>query len=146
MASEIHVLCRNIIFPEFYFSGRKGIPSDREFIGKCLQFMSDSNKKMACAHYRELYLKSGRKEANTFLKKFADEFGVTRAEYEESKIAAGGLNKKFRDIIDRIKEAKKGRVSIISLAEATAPEPDKTGMVKGTQAKRRRRQWATFEK
>lgn len=145
MPFEIHHMCRNIIFPEFYFSGRKNVPGDREFITKCLAFLSESNQRMACEHYRDLYLRRGRKEANTFIKDFSNEFGVTRAEYNDAKTEAGGLGKKFTDIIERIKQAKKGRISIIGMAEPGSVEVIKDPVQKAPQ-KRERRKWSSFEK
>lgn len=146
MAFDVHPLARKFIFPQFYFFGNRHMKSDRPFIEKCLQFMSDDNKRMASDHYRELYLREGRKAANFFLADFAKKYGVSREEYEEARVEAGGLNQKFRDKIEELKKMKRGRVSILSMAEATVPAKNDDGLTHGLRAKRRRKQWGSILK
>lgn len=84
--------------PLFWYDGNRYMASDKPFIEHHLQRLSAENQRIASENYDELYkrgfnagnLREARKQANTYLKEFADKNGIRGT--TKSKIAARAKN------------------------------------------------------
>lgn len=102
-----------IIFPKFYYSGNRFIDSDRAFIAKHLDRLSDHNRKIASEEYEEIYKRNfnskkyreARKEANSFLLNFSNEHGISAREINEIRDKVGGNKDRAQFLIERAKAA-----------------------------------------
>ena len=104
-----------LIAPEYYFSGRKGIRSDLPWIKSQLILLNIDQKRFVCAEYREVYLKQGRREANVYLKNYVDEHG-SGSNVKASAFANGEIPRALQERIERIRKSQ-SRPSIIDMAE-----------------------------
>lgn len=103
-----------LIAPEYYFSGRKGIKSDLPWIKSNLVLLTLEQKKEVCEEYREIYLRQGRKEANTYLKSYVDANGCS-SNVKGSMFASGRVPDALKARIERIK-ASRNKKSILGMA------------------------------
>ncbi len=104
-----------LIAPECYFSGRKGIKSDLPWIKSNLVLLTLEQKKHACEEYREIYLRKGRKEANTHLKNYVDSNG-SGDNVNPKAFASGGIPEALQARIERIK-AGQSKKTILGMAD-----------------------------
>lgn len=104
-----------LIAPEFYFSGNRFIKSDQPWISSQLILLTLEQKKHACEEYREVYLKWGRKEANTYLKNYVDDHG-SGDNVNRNMFASGRVPEALQARIDRIKAGQKERKTILGIA------------------------------
>lgn len=103
--------------PEYYltFGGRRKAESHTKFIAGQLDRLDAENRKVACADYREDYLKHGATVANENLVKFCDSFGISKAEIArewknvlDMALRCPDLQKhKFSEKIEELKKMKK---------------------------------------
>lgn len=94
-----------LIAPEFYYAGNRYTKSDLPWIKSQLILLDINQKRHVCAEYREIYLKQGRKAANTHLKNYADSNGS--GENVKPSIFAGG----------KVPEALQARIELIKAGQ-----------------------------
>lgn len=99
-----------LINPEFYAKG------DLPWIKAQLILLNFKQKKEACAEYREIYLKQGRKEANTYLKNYADSNG-SGSNVKASTFAGGVIPDALQARIERIRQSQ-SKPSILDMADS----------------------------
>lgn len=103
-----------LIAPEYYFSGRKGIKSDLPWIKAQLILLTIEQKREVCAEYREVYLKEGREKANRYLKSYADSHG-SGDNVKASAFTGGVIPDALKARIERIREGR-NKKSILGMA------------------------------
>lgn len=97
--------------PRFYFGGNRYMKSDQTFIDRCINRLSVENQILASEQYENLYLRffnkeeyaKARNEANRFLLDFANQYGISKEEYQKAKTE----NKKTADLMRKVEELKK---------------------------------------
>lgn len=105
-----------LIAPLNYFSGRKGIKSDLPWIKSNLLLLTFEQKKETCEEYREIYLKQGRKEANTYLKNYVDAHGSGK-NVNPKAFASGVIPDGLKARIERIRQ-NQSKPSILDMADS----------------------------
>lgn len=104
--------------PLFWYDGNRYVPSDKPFIEKHLQRLSAENQRIACENYDELYkcnvnakkYREARKEANTYLKEFADKNAIRGAASSRNTNRnpnPKGLDQRKNAMIERARAAQK---------------------------------------
>lgn len=100
--------------PDMYYSGHRDLKSDLGFIQKHIDRLNEHNQKIVAFEYGRIFsnkLASGdmsgaRKAANTYLKNFADEFGISAKEIKE--ITTSTSNRlRVMQMIEQAKKAQK---------------------------------------
>lgn len=105
----------DLISPEFYYSGNRHTKSDLHWIKRQLAFLDINKKLEACKEYREVYLKKGRKEANTYLYNYVNEHGDTE-NVRGNVIAKGELSEGLQARIESIKASRRKK-TILGMSE-----------------------------
>lgn len=106
-----------LITPEFYFAGNRFMKSDRPWICSQLILLTFEQKKHVCSEYRDIYLKQGRREANTYLKTYVDSHG-SGGNVKASAFANGVIPDGLKARIARIKESQKHKTTILGIADS----------------------------
>lgn len=90
------------VMPSNFFGNRDGC--DAVFIDGRLSRMSNENRRVIAADYREVFLKNGRKSANEWLDEQCGIYGITKNEWVEAK---RDFPHRFEARIDELKKLKK---------------------------------------
>ncbi|AUR90872.1 hypothetical protein NVP1151O_31 [Vibrio phage 1.151.O._10N.222.46.B1] len=104
-----------LITPQNYFGGNRFMKSDRPWIVSQLILLTLEQKKHACEEYREIYLRKGRKEANTHLKNYVDSNG-SGDNVNPKTFASGRIPEALQARIERIK-AGQSKKTILGMAD-----------------------------
>lgn len=105
-----------LITPLNYFSGNRFMKSDRPWICSQLILLTFEQKKETCEEYREIYLKQGRKEANTYLKNYVDGHGSGK-NVNPKAFTGGVVPDGLKARIERIKQ-NQSKPSILDMADS----------------------------
>lgn len=106
-----------LMTPLNYFGGNRFMKSDRPWIVSQLMLLTIEQKKEACAEYREIYLKQGRKEANTYLKNYVDSNG-SGENVNPKAFARGVIPDALKARIERIKAGQQDKKTILGIADS----------------------------
>lgn len=113
----------NIICPKFYYSGRRGAASDRNWILGKLSRLDRENARNASDVYESIYLKlfndgqyiEARKQANQWLSDFVDKYGISKSELDQIK-ASEKTQRRIFELIEKCKAAKPRSPSILEMS------------------------------
>lgn len=86
-----------LLTPEFYAKG------DRDWIRGQLILLNLEHKEIVCAEYREIFLRQGRKEANTYLSEYVGREG-SGDNVKASMFASGVIPDGLQARIERLKK------------------------------------------